>query len=124
MARNSCFVDGNVDVHMNVSEVSQCHTSVAFYSVLTVFAYTCRELGWVEPAPKGRMAMECRRTANLIECSCTYEPCPRKGDCCACIKYHRASNEIPGCLFPPAAERTYDRSMRAFLAAHSSRGNR
>lgn len=49
---------------------------------------------------------------NTLDCSCTYEPCPRKGKCCECIQYHRNMNEAPGCLFPAAAERTYDRSLK------------
>ncbi|MCX5801545.1 MAG: DUF6485 family protein [Candidatus Eisenbacteria bacterium] len=49
---------------------------------------------------------------NLKNCTCTYEPCARKGNCCECIAYHRKSDEAPGCLFPTAAERTYDRSLR------------
>ena len=52
---------------------------------------------------------------NLDRCTCTYEPCSRKGHCCDCIEYHRRSGELPGCLFPPQAERTYDRSIRHFV---------
>jgi len=52
---------------------------------------------------------------NMERCTCTYEPCARKGNCCACIEYHRRSGELPGCLFPPEAERTYDRSIRHFV---------
>jgi hypothetical protein len=32
---------------------------------------------------------------------------------------HRANGELPGCLFPPDAERTYDRSIRKFVEVHS-----
>ncbi|MFQ6093503.1 MAG: DUF6485 family protein [bacterium] len=46
---------------------------------------------------------------------CTYEPCSRKGLCCECVAYHRRANELPGCFFPPAVERTYDRSYRRFV---------
>ena len=48
-------------------------------------------------------------------CNCTYEPCPRKGICCECIAYHRRSDELPACFFPPGVERTYDRSIGNFI---------
>jgi len=51
-------------------------------------------------------------------CTCTYEPCSRKGICCECIAYHRRSGELPGCLFPPEVERTYDRSVMNFVRQH------
>ncbi|KUK13974.1 MAG: hypothetical protein PWQ16_768 [bacterium] len=55
---------------------------------------------------------------NLQRCTCTYEPCPRKGICCECLRYHLSNNELPGCFFPPEAERTYDRSITKFLSLH------
>ena len=58
--------------------------------------------------------MECTTNKNKKHCTCTYEPCSRKGRCCECVAYHRRSGEVPGCLFPPHAERTYDRSARYF----------
>ncbi|HAW60336.1 MAG TPA: hypothetical protein DCW86_02545 [Actinobacteria bacterium] len=64
--------------------------------------------------------MECTFEENKKRCTCTYEPCNRKGKCCECIAYHRANGEIPGCLFPPAAEKTYDRSIERFIAAYRS----
>jgi len=63
------------------------------------------------------MKLECRIKVNREACTCTYEPCSRKGRCCECIAYHRRHGELPGCLFPPEAERTYDRSLEAFLPA-------
>jgi hypothetical protein len=63
------------------------------------------------------MPRQCTQESNLRSCTCTYEPCERKGLCCECIAYHRRYDELPGCLFPPAAERTYDRSRSAFIAA-------
>ena len=60
--------------------------------------------------------MECQTEKNKTQCSCTYEPCSRKGICCECISYHRASNEAPACLFPPEVEKTYDRSIKKLLA--------
>ncbi len=52
---------------------------------------------------------------NMDKCTCTYEPCPRKGNCCECIFYHKRKNELPGCLFPEEAEKTYDRSIEHFV---------
>jgi hypothetical protein len=54
---------------------------------------------------------------NLKDCGCTYPSCDKKGKCCECIRYHRERNELPGCLFPPEVERTYDRSVERFLAS-------
>ncbi len=53
------------------------------------------------------------RAENSKRCTCTYEPCSRKGVCCECVAYHRRNNEIPGCFFPSHIERTYDRSLSA-----------
>jgi len=55
---------------------------------------------------------------NLARCNCTYEPCSRKGICCECIAYHLRLGELPACLFPNDVERTYDRSVAAFIRAH------
>lgn len=59
--------------------------------------------------------MDCKKDANSKGCSCTYEPCPRKGICCDCVVYHRENGELPGCFFSRGAERSYDRSVAAFL---------
>ena len=61
---------------------------------------------------------ECALQKNKKDCTCTYEPCSRKGLCCECLRYHQASGELPGCLFPPEVERTYDRSIAAFIRAN------
>ena len=58
--------------------------------------------------------MECNKAQNLQGCPCTYEPCSRKGVCCECISYHLKMRQLPGCCFPPDAERTYDRSFEHF----------
>lgn len=58
--------------------------------------------------------MECRKQTNLDFCNCTYEPCSRKGTCCECLQYHLRCRELPGCCFPDAAEKTYDRSFDHF----------
>lgn len=60
--------------------------------------------------------MECTQDNNAAKCPCTYTSCDKRGACCKCIAFHRARNEMVGCYFTPEAERTYDRSMKAFLA--------
>uniref|UniRef100_A0A7C3YVA3 Cytosolic protein n=1 Tax=candidate division WOR-3 bacterium TaxID=2052148 RepID=A0A7C3YVA3_UNCW3 len=62
--------------------------------------------------------MECNLTKNLKECTCTYEPCSRKGKCCECVRYHQRQGELPGCFFPPDWEKTFDRSVENFLRAY------
>lgn len=58
---------------------------------------------------------ECpKQDENLAGCTCTYEPCSRKGRCCECIAYHRQTGDLPGCVFPKQAEATYDRSAAMF----------
>ena len=64
--------------------------------------------------------MECQLEANRARCTCTYEPCHRKGNCCECLSYHWSRRELPGCLFPPEVERTYDRSLARFIAVYSN----
>ena len=58
--------------------------------------------------------MECKEIDIKKSCNCTYEPCPRKGICCDCIKYHLQARELPACCFPDDAERTFDRSFEFF----------
>lgn len=62
--------------------------------------------------------MECKQEKNKTGCTCTYEPCPRKGICCECITYHRKRGEAPGCLFPPEVEKTYDRSLERLASCY------
>jgi len=59
---------------------------------------------------------ECRTEKNLKACNCSYEPCSRKGVCCECLRYHWSMKELPACFFSDAVERTFDRSLRRFLA--------
>jgi len=61
--------------------------------------------------------MECNVTENAANCACTYTDCSRRGMCCQCIQYHLASKQLPGCCFPPEAEKTYDRSFKKFAEA-------
>ncbi|ABP67879.1 hypothetical protein ELD05_04600 [Caldicellulosiruptor changbaiensis] len=65
--------------------------------------------------------MECTLSKNLSICTCTYEPCPRKGRCCECLHYHRKNGQLPACYFSKEAERTYDRSIENFIRDYSSR---
>ena len=60
--------------------------------------------------------MNCDQPANATKCTCSYPGCSRKGRCCECIAYHRHNGEVPGCLFPPEVEKTYDRSAARFAA--------
>lgn len=60
----------------------------------------------------------CKVETNLERCTCTYPGCPRKGMCCDCLAYHWRSRQLPGCLFPPEVERTYDRSLETFLKVY------
>ena len=65
--------------------------------------------------------MDCpNQELNKQDCTCTYD-CSKKGKCCECIKYHRELGQLPGCLFPPEAERTYDRSIRKFIEVMSGK---
>ena len=64
--------------------------------------------------------MECvNKKKNLSRCNCTYEPCPRKGNCCECIVYHKKMNELPACFFSDQVEKTYDRSYARFIQENS-----
>jgi len=58
--------------------------------------------------------MECKNEDNLGKCTCTYPGCSRKGVCCECLDYHLSMKQLPGCCFPPAYEKTFDRSFAAF----------
>jgi hypothetical protein len=58
--------------------------------------------------------MECKQDKNLKQCNCSYEPCARKGLCCDCIQYHIKKRQLPACVFPDDAEKTFDRSYEHF----------
>ncbi|UCD15347.1 MAG: hypothetical protein JSV34_06440 [Candidatus Omnitrophota bacterium] len=61
--------------------------------------------------------MECvNKNKNIKRCGCSYPSCPRKGICCECVGYHLSKEEVPGCFFPPQAEKTYDRSVGYFIS--------
>jgi len=59
--------------------------------------------------------MECIAPGNVKNCACTYTACDKRGNCCKCVDYHRRKNEIPGCFFTAAGERTWDRSFANFV---------
>ncbi|MGM0445922.1 MAG: DUF6485 family protein [Bacillota bacterium] len=64
--------------------------------------------------------MKCENyNLNLDNCNCTYDPCPRKGKCCECIKYHQKRDELPACYFSKEAEKTYNRSIDYFITLNS-----
>jgi len=57
--------------------------------------------------------------SNAKRCTCTYEPCSRKGNCCECLQYHLSLRELPACCFSREAEQTYNRSFEKFIACLS-----
>jgi len=63
--------------------------------------------------------LECKQDSNKRQCTCTWEPCSRKGICCDCLSYHLAKQELPACAFPQDVERTYDRSFNRFIQVYS-----
>lgn len=66
------------------------------------------------------MATECEKYQyNVDNCNCTYSGCPRKGNCCECIRYHLKSNQLPACVFPDQVEKSYDRSFQKFIETYS-----
>ena len=66
--------------------------------------------------------MECKKEKNLEFCDdkgCSYTSCGKRGICCECIQSHVVKRQLPGCCFPPEAEKTYDRSFEKFAEAWS-----
>jgi hypothetical protein len=61
------------------------------------------------------MAATCNSNVN---CTCTYAGCDKHGKCCECLQYHLAMKQLPACCFPPAVEKTYDRSFRKFIETY------
>lgn len=64
--------------------------------------------------------MECDKNKNQNSCNCSYEPCARKGLCCACLRYHLKMLQLPRCCFPDDVEKTFDRSFKTFADLVSS----
>jgi hypothetical protein len=68
------------------------------------------------------VAMDCANKArNMKRCTCTYAGCERHGVCCECVAYHRSAEELPACFFTREEERSYDRSVSAFVSARTRR---
>jgi hypothetical protein len=66
--------------------------------------------------------MNCQnQSKNRLSCSCSYEPCPRKGICCECLRYHLAMTQLPACAFSTKGEVTYDRSIANFIRDYKGR---
>ena len=63
----------------------------------------------------------CNVEENKTECNCSYT-CSRKGICCECLSYHRKMGELPACYFPDDEEKTYDRSIKNFIATYQKTG--
>ena len=68
--------------------------------------------------------MECNFEVNNAKCSCTYEPCERKGKCCECLTYHLEMEELPACVFPAEVEKTYNRSFARFVKAFQEKSGK
>jgi hypothetical protein len=65
------------------------------------------------------MSIECDKLKhNMESCNCTYQGCPRKGNCCECLQYHLSHRELPACVFPDDVEKTWDRSFRRFIETY------
>lgn len=66
--------------------------------------------------------MQCaNKDKNILRCTCTYMSCTRRGMCCECVQYHLGSDEVPGCFFPPEAEKTYNRSRDYFISIYKNK---
>jgi len=65
--------------------------------------------------------MECKQNQIAADCACTYSSCSKRGKCCECIAYHKKNGELPGCLFPPEVEKTYDRSIERFVRTYQKK---
>jgi hypothetical protein len=58
--------------------------------------------------------MDCKVERNKALCTCTYPGCSRHALCCDCLLYHRSKRQLPGCMFPPDVEASWDRSFETF----------
>ena len=61
--------------------------------------------------------MECKKTQNSANCTCTATDCERRGVCCECLAAHLSSQTLPRCCFPAEAELAADRSFAGFAKA-------
>lgn len=66
--------------------------------------------------------MKCpNEVKNKEFCNCSYPGCSKKGLCCECLRYHLSSGQLPACVFPTDAEKTYDRSIEYFVSLHKKK---
>ncbi len=65
--------------------------------------------------------MKCKLEQNKKNCTCTYTSCSKRGICCECIAHHKSYGELPGCLFTPEGEKTYDRSIENFIKTYQNK---
>ncbi|WP_432736288.1 DUF6485 family protein [Maridesulfovibrio sp. FT414] len=56
-----------------------------------------------------------RQATGKDDCPCTYSNCSRRGNCCACVAYHRGKDQLPACFFTPEEEKTYNRNIDYFI---------
>ena len=61
--------------------------------------------------------MSCKQEENAANCTCSNLSCSKRGACCDCLSTHLKNQQLPGCCFPPEAEKTFDRSFAAFAKA-------
>lgn len=94
----------------------------AFISLLLAAANCIIPKNKIMDQLRGKTAMECKVKHNREGCTCTYEPCSRKGICCECIEYHWKKGQFPGCFFPRDVEAGYDRSIERFIKTYQERG--
>ena len=55
--------------------------------------------------------MTCENTGDKCKCTYNNSGCPRRGNCCQCVAYHRERGQATGCMFTADGEKTYDRSL-------------
>lgn len=72
-------------------------------------------VNWATAQREVELTMGCENK-NGNSCPCTYMSCERRGNCCACVAYHRDKNQMVACYFTPELERTYDRAMKNFIS--------
>jgi len=60
------------------------------------------------------------QSRNMKWCNCSYDGCDKHAICCECLRYHLSMKQLPGCCFPPDAEKTYDRSFKHFVQIHKN----
>ncbi len=61
--------------------------------------------------------MDCKKDKNAKNCTCTNLSCGKRGSCCECLAGHLKNRQLPGCCFPPEAEKSFDRSFEMFAKA-------